>query len=1333
MIGDTLQRKLQPLKDAEDLIFRRWVVSTVLLLGAGVLVILIWLAVEQQWFSGAMVFGLLLAASLLILVPVTLKKQKALNFKKLAGRIEDEHPELQQALLTAVEQKPGPDGKLGFLQERVIEEAVDHAIENDWLRTVFRPQLLLASWVQGFAVFNAVIMFLGLLVFASRIESPVTEDAGGIPGLSAFDINVSPGDAEVERGHRLIVEAKFDGRIPSGAAIVVVDAAGEGQEMARVLMKQGLEDGMFSGMITRIDRDVRYRIEFDDEKSENFKISTYVHPELEQADVVITPPAYTGQGKKEVKDIRKVSALEGSELAFQLQINKGIEFAELFGEDESVIPLVPNENDETVLEAAFVPEKSQRYRVHLVDADERANKEPPWLKVTVNKNEPPKLELVFPKRDLAVSAVQEMPLEAKVWDDLGVTGSGAVFVIGDKEKEVSLSDALLVGGGKKHPLKTLLAVEELGVKPRDLISYYLWAEDQDAKGKVRRVMSDMFFAEVRHFEDIFREMEAMGGQGKPKQGEADKLVEMQKEVINATWKLIRLSGSGKTFEQIGPDVDVVKQSQEIVAEKVSVALEKIKDEQIRGYFESAKTKMLQAATELGGVMETEKGSELAKPLRSSRGAYQDLLLAQNREHQVTRAQNPKPSQGGSKQKNQSQLMQLELKQQEKRYEKASEAKDQPQKTAEQKENLAVLNRLKELARRQEALAKKIKELENALENATSDSEKEELKKQLKRLQEEQEQLLRDLDDVTERMEQPENRANMAEEKKKLDETREKVREASEKLNNEKLADAANAATRAQRELDDVKEDFRKKTSRRFSEEMRAVRNQARELAESQKEIGEKLEKAGTESAEETDPFGNQEAMLKNLGLGRELDQQREELKALLDEMRRISEESEGSEALLSTALYEAVRKTQTQGVDEALEEARDDVRTGRSEIAQESEGRAARGIDELKKDVEKAAGKVLGNEGDALRMARAELDDLLRQVEEEKQGLRNGKEGGNEAGGEKMDLAMNNAGRKKGEETTANGGQKAEEPRKNGAPGSGKENEESEGRASAEGDKSPDGKPGGKEGKPGEGKGDQAQEGKPGGKGEGEEKGQGKTGSKPGESEGKGKMSGQPGGKEGEGEGEGKGKEGKGEASESQQSKGKAKGEGSGKGQMANQGQGQKPGGQTGQGKQGQARADGSAQGGRQVAGGGLSQGGDDRRQGGMVNGGEAASPLFFDRPVEEEPSGPLTGKDYEEWTDRLRDVEEALDDPKLRNEVAKVLDNARAMRIDNHRNNLPPQADTIDKKIISPLVELRDRVAEQLSRLDKKNPLAPIDRDPVPPEYKVLVKKYYQELGGGR
>ena len=85
-----------------------------------------------------------------------------------------------------------------------------------------------------------------------------------------------------------------------------------------------------------------------------------------------------------------------------------------------------------------------------------------------------------------------------------------------------------------------------------------------------------------------------------------------------------------------------------------------------------------------------------------------------------------------------------------------------------------------------------------------------------------------------------------------------------------------------------------------------------------------------------------------------------------------------------------------------------------------------------------------------------------------------------------------------------------------------------------------------------------------------------------------------------------------------------------------------------------------------------------------------------------------------------------------IRNDIARVLDDARAMRIDYRRNNEPPAAATIQEKITSPLLELRERISEELAKMNKENPIAPIDRDPVPSEFRDLVRRYYEELGTG-
>ena len=145
-----------------------------------------------------------------------------------------------------------------------------------------------------------------------------------------------------------------------------------------------------------------------------------------------------------------------------------------------------------------------------------------------------------------------------------------------------------------------------------------------------------------------------------------------------------------------------------------------------------------------------------------------------------------------------------------------------------------------------------------------------------------------------------------------------------------------------------------------------------------------------------------------------------------------------------------------------------------------------------------------------------------------------------------------------------------------------------------------------------------------------------------------------------------------------------------------------------------------------------MNNGGDDRNEGLPTGGPLAGQPLFFDQSSEQREPGPITGEDYEKWADRLANLEEMLPQEDLRNSVAQVRDDARAMRIDYRRDDLPPGAATINQKITEPLVELRQRISEELAKLNRENPVSPIDRDPVPSEFRDLVRRYYEELGAG-
>jgi hypothetical protein len=200
-------------------------------------------------------------------------------------------------------------------------------------------------------------------------------------------------------------------------------------------------------------------------------------------------------------------------------------------------------------------------------------------------------------------------------------------------------------------------------------------------------------------------------------------------------------------------------------------------------------------------------------------------------------------------------------------------------------------------------------------------------------------------------------------------------------------------------------------------------------------------------------------------------------------------------------------------------------------------------------------------------------------------------------------------------------------------------------------------------------------------------------------------------------------------------------------GGQSDQGQqpGQQPGQQAGQ-QSAQAAAQGSGQENRQPGQGRNGRGAQARAQGGEPNqnaelssaAGQSpnsggGSPVDWNRLLNNNSaldSGPITGTEFGPWSDRLRDVEEMIDLGELRNEVATARDRARSVRQEFRREHKKPDWAVVRSQIMNPLVEVRDRIADELARRESNESLVPIDRDPVPTRYSDLVRKYYENLG---
>jgi hypothetical protein len=108
----------------------------------------------------------------------------------------------------------------------------------------------------------------------------------------------------------------------------------------------------------------------------------------------------------------------------------------------------------------------------------------------------------------------------------------------------------------------------------------------------------------------------------------------------------------------------------------------------------------------------------------------------------------------------------------------------------------------------------------------------------------------------------------------------------------------------------------------------------------------------------------------------------------------------------------------------------------------------------------------------------------------------------------------------------------------------------------------------------------------------------------------------------------------------------------------------------------------------------------------------------------------PLTGNGFTNWSDSLREAEEMIDETDLRNGIAAARERARLMRLEMKRDLKKPDWAVVQLEIVKPLVEVRNRLREELARRDSDKALVPVDRDPVPAQFSENVRRYYEQLG---
>jgi hypothetical protein len=479
-------------------------------------------------WKSPILFFVPLAVGLVVLVIVRLRAARVSHDPRtVISALEQEHPELRHLLSAAAEQKPDPvSGEYRYLQLRVVEEVLRHPRRILWKQDL--EAKLMAARKKNAVAWGALLLLLVALKNGSlHIHSVAASQ-------QAEGITVTPGDTEVERGTSLVISARFGRDVPAEATLVLVSASGKTRYIP---LERHLADPVFGGSLSEVSEAGIYHIEYAGGKTRDYKISVFDYPALVRADAHLRYPDYTHLTNRTIPDTLRVSAIEGTRLTYELQLNKPVAHARLVGHDQTLELQVTNNS--VVMLSEFPLTNSARYSLALEDAQGRTNRFPSDFVLVALTNQRPDLKLAFPHGDQRVSKLEEIQLQGEATGEFGLGKYGIGYTVAGKDPQlVELGQA--AQSGQKRSFKYLLALEKLNVEEDQVVAYFVWADDVGPDGKTRRTFSDIFFAEVRPFEEIFRpdQSGSAGNESGGQQGNrGTQLAQMQKDIIIATWKL----------------------------------------------------------------------------------------------------------------------------------------------------------------------------------------------------------------------------------------------------------------------------------------------------------------------------------------------------------------------------------------------------------------------------------------------------------------------------------------------------------------------------------------------------------------------------------------------------------------------------------------------------------------------------------------------------------------------------------------------------------------------------------------------------------------------------
>jgi hypothetical protein len=759
---------------------------------------------------------------------------------QVAQFIEEKYPHLEDRLVTAIEygeQRTSSSGMIDLL----IKDAFEKASRVDFSVFLNRKRLTAFGTI-GLAAF---LLLFALLTWGpsyfpygfSSLYVPWT----GASMASSMMIMVVPGDIEIAKGSDQLIGAQLVG-FDSPDVRLYFQSKGSNQWSASG-MEPDPRGSSFRYLLVDVQSSQRYYVESKGVRSRTCSISVVDQARVEKIDVTYNFPAYTGMASQVVENEGDISALKGTKLDLRVHLNKPAQSARLFFDNQSTLDLTGSNTQD--FSGSFVLQRSGAYVVQATESRGKNHPASSEYEIEALDDAAPRVSITRPMRDVRATNLEEVFSEIKADDDIGIGRLEMHYSVnGAPEKNIRL-----FSGNPTEPSVTAshtFFLEEFGLQPGDLISYYAKAWDGNNVTGPETSSSDIYFIQIRPFEQNYVQNQQQGGmQGGQEEGQQE-LSRQQKEIISATFRLIREKEQMvlKEYQDSLKSLALVQsrlqaQTQGLVDRLRRRGAAQADDNfgKLSEYLKNAVGEMGKASVNLGA----QKPNDAMPPEQKS---LQQLMRAESlfREIQVSLAsQNGGGSGSQANAEDLADLFELELNKLKNQYETVQRGEQQER---DQKVDEA-LERLKELAQRQQQLNDRNRVL--AQQGGSSSSSGGGNSQGQQQLMEQAEQLKRQLQRLSRERSSPQ----LNEASNRLQKAIDEMKKALNNSQNGNAAEANAQGLRALQQLDEATRGLAQKQETGLKQGLEQALSESGKLVKEQEQIQERLDRLAKEKSQES--------------------------------------------------------------------------------------------------------------------------------------------------------------------------------------------------------------------------------------------------------------------------------------------------------------------------------------------------------------------------------------------------------------------------------------------------------------------------------------------------